>query len=345
MEVDSRLPFAVKGFEFDPVNAFTKAQAVKGTMLSNEGQVLQNRGAGLRNDLASLQLDEAKGRAGALSEYRKAAAAGDESATEKLAAYPDIQLQMRQTLDGLKEQDRLDTLRKGQNVADAARRVSAIKPGPEQIAAWNAELDALVESGDIDPAFAEQARDNPSPLVLSEALRMGETLEQYIARSDAEASRQLEERKAHPETWEDLTLSQKLDVWKAATERVKAANGNSIVPLKPEEQQAAFDAAVGDIMTGLGLEPPSTSVKPKGKGKKKKGGGSAAPTSPTAGTKPAGSAEVEWESLSPEAQADAAKTLMERLADPSVDREAEIADFNAYLGEGIAEAIIRAHGG
>lgn len=346
-ELETRLPLLVKGFNIDPANAFAAAQDVRGKMLSNEAAAIDNSTLGRRNELAisraemgnelaSMELGEARGKLGAMQDFRDARKAGDPNATDKLAAYPDIQLQMEQTLDGLEEGERIDAVQRGRRVADAARMVSSIPEGPARVDAWNAALDDLLESGDISPEVAESYRDTPSPLILSEALRMGETLEQYIQRQDAAAARALEQSQERPTRYDQLTFSQKLEIDKQATDKVKAAMGNSIVPPKPEEVQQMFEQARNEVLAAAGIEPPSTSVKPGGKKGKKKGNDdatSALPPPPV--QEPASTGQVDWTTLTPEAQEEATRMLTE-----APDRAAAIAEFNATFGEGAAEAVL-----
>lgn len=347
-ELETRLPLLVKGFNIDPANAFAAAQDVRGKMLANEATAIDNSTLGRRNELAlsraemgnelaSMELGDARARLGAMQEFRDARRAGDPNATDELAAYPDIQLQMEQTLDGLEERDRIDAVQRGRRVADAARMVSSIPEGPARVDAWNAALDDLLESGDISPEVAESYRDTPSPLILSEALRMGETLEQYIQRQDAAAARALEQSQERPTRYEQLTFSQKLEIDKQATDKVRAITGNAIVPPDAEKAQELFEQARNEVLAAAGIEPPSTSVKPGGKkGKKKKGNDdatSALPPPPV--QEPASTGQVDWTTLTPEAQEEATRMLTE-----APDRAAAIAEFNATFGEGAAEAVI-----
>lgn len=337
-QIDTTLPFRVKGFEIDPANAFAAAQATKGRMLANEGQDIQNRGGEMRNALGALQLEEATGQFNAMKDYRTRLAAGDDDAMEALTSYPEMQLKMTQTLDALDESERLAAVSRGKDVAEAARRVQSLPAGSEaQKEAWNTELDRLVSEGDISQEWADANRDTPSEEVLTSALRMGESLDEYIARKDAEARKKLEDAKEHPKTESDLTLSQRLEVEKAARERVDAAVGNSMVPLEPDVAQQMFTDAKNDILKGLGITPSTPTVTPPGEDGDLGLGDT--PAGPEEATPPAA-----WASLSPEAQTAAAETLLSRLADSSIDRDAEIADFDAHFGEGAAAAVLKAHG-
>ena len=350
-EIESRLPLMVRGFSVDPANAIASAQNVRGKMLANEAAAIDNATLGRRNELAlsraemsnelaGLELGEARSKLGAMNEFRAARAAGDENATEKLAAYPEMQLQMEETLNSLEEQDRIDVVQRGRRVADAARTVMNLPAGSQQQKdAWNAAVQELADNGDLDPAMAESFMDNPSPLVLNQALRMGETIEQYIARQDAEKQAALAKSEKRPTNEEDLTLSQVLEIDKQANDRVKAAQGNSITPLDPAEARTLYQEARNDILRSLGIKPKS--AKPKKKGK---GGGetSALPTEPPV-NEPAmagGSAEVDWTTLSPEAQKAALAKLEEGIANPAT-RQSTIDYFTATFGEEAAAAALQ----
>lgn len=337
-EIESRLPLLVKGFNFDQPGALAAATNLRGQMLSNEGAALNNRGQAMQNDLASMELSDATAKFGALNDFRAARSAGDANATDKLSAFPDMQLQMEQTLNGLDEQDRLDAVASARNVADAARRVQGFPEGSdEQKAAWNAEVENLVEAGDLSEEAADSYRDNFSPLVLDQALRLGETLEQYIQRQDAAAAKKLTDAQARPTSYDDLTLSQKLEIDKQATDKVKAIIGNSIRSPDPEEAQTMFESARNDVLQSLGLKPPSTSVTPP----PTEGAGGAESALPApAGKEQATPAEVDWTTLTPDAQEEAVKMLVEGAASPA-DRASAIAEFNAMFGEGMAEAVLK----
>lgn len=340
VSIDTSLPFKVKGFNFDPANAFAAAQQTKGQILSNESRELTNRGAEMQNAMSGMQLEEATGQFNAMQDYRKRAAGGDANATDALKAYPELQLNVAKALDGLDEHERFQVVSKGKDVAEAARRVSAYPEGsPERAKAWNSELDRLLAEGDITQEWADANRDNVSQADLDEALQMGETLDQYIARKDAEKKAALEEAKARPKTEADLTLSQRLEIEQAARERVKAQIGSSLAPPDPEVSRQMFIDAKNDILNGLGIKPSDATVTPT----PTEGGeiGLGEPAAPAETEKATPSA---WTTLSPEAQTAATQTFLERISDPSIDRNAEIADFDAHFGEGTAAAVLKAHG-
>ena len=178
--VDNQLALSVKPWTFDAGNALQQAGDIRGKELANQGQVTSNQ-------LNSLQLREATGRANALEGFRTT---GDPAA---LKGYPDIQVDLYEALDKLKGRELEQAVQKGKTLAQRALRVAQIPEGaPERVEAWNQVLDESVEDGLIDEDQAAQYYGKPSDLIIDQVLKMGQTVDQFMADKEAKNSKAYE---------------------------------------------------------------------------------------------------------------------------------------------------------
>lgn len=241
---NNMLALQVKPWDFDYGAIAAQGENMIGARLANEGRVMDNA-------LSRLTLDEAEGKYGALGDFRAARAAGDENALDALKAYPEMQLEMRKALDGMTDADRDEALRRGLLIADAARSVATLPAGSvERHRAWNQALDDLLEAGIIDDQQHQSFYDNPSDLVLDQALSMGQSLEQFIADRRATAKAKV------PRTYGSLTLDEKLAIDKEARSLVEAGIPEYMSgTLDQAELQRRFEEARKSLLKQYGLDP------------------------------------------------------------------------------------------
>lgn len=136
----------------------------------------------IKNTLAGAQANDEIGQLGALSDYRKAAGAGDPNALAKLRAYPELQSKFHAALDTMKPDAQKAAIERGTEIAAAAQRVAALPPdSPQRKAAWNTELDALKKKGAIDQSHYDAYYNTPSDLVIDQALSLGQSIKDFTA--------------------------------------------------------------------------------------------------------------------------------------------------------------------
>lgn len=134
----------------------------------------------IANSLARMRAGAEQGELGALAAYRAAAEKGDANALDTLRGYPEIQSRFHTALKSLKAEDQEAALRRGTEIAQAAQRVAALPPGSDaRLNAWNAELDGLRKRGIISQQHYETYYNNPSDMVLDQALSLGQTVKEF----------------------------------------------------------------------------------------------------------------------------------------------------------------------
>lgn len=205
-ELDYLLPLRVQRPVFDYGGVLSQAADIKGRNLANEGQATTNA-------LSALRLGEATDQNNALEAFRAATAAGDPSAPDKLAGFPDVQVQVYDALDRMADRDRQAAVRRGLRIAEAAKTVAGLPEGsPERVTAWNEQLGLLHKKGDITEEQYKTFYGNPSDLIIDQALSLGQTVEQFIA--DRAARR--------PKRYGDLSIAEKLKIDDEINKRAKA---------------------------------------------------------------------------------------------------------------------------
>jgi hypothetical protein len=142
----------------------------------------QLRNADTQNQLARMNLMERGVRTNALRSYNDAMTAGDPNAIDKLSGAPDVMVQVataRNALDTNKRQ-RFDFNLK--QIGTAARGVLPYVNTPQFKSKWQEAMDSLKSEGvfDDNPQQYDQWRDNPSPLVLQQALATSSSLDAYL---------------------------------------------------------------------------------------------------------------------------------------------------------------------
>ena len=140
---------------------------------TNMLRAYQIRNAQSQNEIGGLQLEAAKQRQSALSDYALRRQQGDPRAPDALAAQPDLQAKVFENMTTERQQ-------RIQAIGDAAKSVYPLRGTPQFKEAWQREMDNLHKSGAIPTETYKQWRDNPSDLVLSQALSMSVGLDSYL---------------------------------------------------------------------------------------------------------------------------------------------------------------------
>jgi len=194
----------VKPWTFDlqspEVNALLAAEKIKSGRAEREGDELKNElarvklrempeelrrerelhdvrlsGARAQNELTRLRLEEERGQANALREYRERVAEGDPEPWQALTDYPDLQQRVvagkssvYKTLMGMPSKEREKAYNNFFMMRSAAETVRNLPDGsPEQAQEWRVQLMALHQNGAIgDDQFAFFSNQPPMPLVL-----------------------------------------------------------------------------------------------------------------------------------------------------------------------------------
>lgn len=239
-------------------------ESVIGKRLANEGASLANIGRSQDNALGALQLDQATGEAGALSDFRDKMAAGDENALGALDPYPEIKAKMRAAIDQMSDADKAEAHKQAIRLAEAAMNVAKLPEGSvERDRRWAEELARLKQEGVVDDNDAK-ALANPSDEVLDQIFTSAETLDEAIA--DWKKSRTKESL-----SYDDLPLGDRLKIDEAIRKRAEAGLSDYDTA-KPDEMKARLDAARDDVFRELELLPssgdgtsaPAATVAPKG---------------------------------------------------------------------------------
>ena len=197
------------------------------------GREYQLENAPKRNTLESMQLDAGIAEAGAVKDYRDAAATeGPISSLSKLDAYPELQGKIWSAMDGMTLEDRQALQQKATLYGNAARLVKSFEPGSnEQKAAWNNAIQSLRQAGVLDEKTAQLAiKSGPNDLLINEALGTEQAVKAYKPSEQAA-----------------------LELRRAQTERIRSGTENDRMRtdayVKKADQTKAEKAAKTDEMT------------------------------------------------------------------------------------------------
>lgn len=225
-------------------------ESVIGKRLANEGASLANIGRSQDNALGALQLDQATGEAGALSDFRDKMAAGDDKALGALDGYPEIKAKMRAAIDQMSDADKAEAHKQAIRLAEAAMNVAKLPEGSvERDRRWAEELARLKQEGVVDDNDAK-ALANPSDEVLDQIFTSAETLDEAIA--DWKKARAPKESL----NYDDLPLGDRLKIDEAIRKRAEAGISDYETP-DQDAMKSRLDAARDDVFRELGLLPSS----------------------------------------------------------------------------------------